>query len=131
MVWPSVEAGPIIKGNVAIIIALMGNHQTRLFAVEAPSLPLDITDEVLTLGAKERGKILSQIPKSATIATLKETSGINFGVAFVDWTDRDAKLSWNQITDIMREVKEKGIERKDLRWGTSYIEKEFKPEVQK
>ena len=131
VVWPSVETGPIIKGNVAIIIGLMGNHQTRVFAVEAPSLPLDITDEVLALGAKERGKILSQIPKSATIATLKETSGINFGVAFVDWTDRDVKLTWNQLSDIMHEVKEKGVVRKDRVWGTSYIEKEFKPEVQK
>jgi len=31
----------------------------------------------------------------------------------------------------MREVKVKGVVRNDLRWGTSYIEKEFKPEVQK
>ena len=40
-------------------------------------------------------------------------------------------MDWNQIFDVMREVKEKGVIHKDLRWGTTYIEKEFKPEVQK
>jgi uncharacterized protein YlbG (UPF0298 family) len=40
-------------------------------------------------------------------------------------------MDWNQISDVMREVKEKGVVRKDRVWGTSYIEKEFKPEVQK
>jgi hypothetical protein len=29
----------------------------------------------------------------------------------------------------MREVKEKGVVRKDRVWGTSYIKKEFKPEA--
>jgi hypothetical protein len=29
------------------------------------------------------------------------------------------------VFDIMREVKEKGTPRKDPRWGTPYIEKEF------
>jgi len=40
-------------------------------------------------------------------------------------------ISWDQLSVIMREVKEKGVVRKDRVWGTSYIEKEFKPEVQK
>jgi hypothetical protein len=31
----------------------------------------------------------------------------------------------------MWEVEEKGVVRKDLRWGITYIEKEFKSEVQK
>ena len=40
-------------------------------------------------------------------------------------------LDWNLVPDIMREVKGKGVVRKDRVQGTSYIEKEFKPEVQK
>jgi hypothetical protein len=43
----------------------------------------------------------------------------------------NVRLDWNQIFDIMHEVKEKGVEHKDRVWGTSYIEKEFKPETQK
>jgi hypothetical protein len=41
------------------------------------------------------------------------------------------QLDWNQLFDIMREAKEKGVVKKDRVWGTSYIEKEFKPEQQK
>jgi hypothetical protein len=49
-----------------------------------------------------------------------------------DWPDKTTfQLNWSQVFDIMREVKEKGTLRKDPRWGTSYIEKEFQPEVQK
>jgi hypothetical protein len=41
-----------------------------------------------------------------------------------DWPDTTTfQLDWNQVSDIMREVKEKGVMRKDPRWGTPYIEK--------
>jgi hypothetical protein len=141
MIWPSVY-GYIIKDDVAVFLGDVATKQpnpensratdSRLFAVKAPELSLDITDQVLAQGGKERRKSFWQIPKSATIATLKKTNdGIDVGIAFVDWTDRDIKLTWNQLSDIMREVKEKGVERKDRVWGTSYIEKEFKPETQK
>jgi hypothetical protein len=41
-----------------------------------------------------------------------------------DWPDKTAfQLDWNQVSDIMREVKEKGVVRKDLQWGTPYIER--------
>jgi hypothetical protein len=45
-----------------------------------------------------------------------------------DW---NIKLDWNQISDVMREVKETGVLRKERIRGTKYLEKEFKPEVQK
>jgi hypothetical protein len=141
MIWPSVR-GPVIQNDVAVFVGGKAYEppypgepkatKSRLFVVKAPGLPMDITDQVLALGAKDRGKSFSQIPKSGTIATLERTNdGIDVGIAFVDWTDRDIKLSWNQISDIMREMKENGVVRKDRVWGTSYIEKEFKPEVQK
>ena len=36
---------------------------------------------------------------------------------------RSVQLDWNQVSDIMREVKEKGTVHKDLRWGTPYLAK--------
>ena len=39
------------------------------------------------------------------------------------WPDNATlQLDWNQVSDIMRAVKEKGTVHKDLRWGTPYIE---------
>ena len=44
-----------------------------------------------------------------------------------DWPDKTTiQLDWREVSDIMREVKEKGVVHKDLRWGTTYIEREFK-----
>jgi uncharacterized protein YlbG (UPF0298 family) len=48
-----------------------------------------------------------------------------------DWPETIISLDWNQIADIMREVKEKGVVKKDRVCGYSYIEIEYKPEVQK
>ena len=50
----------------------------------------------------------------------------------IDWNKGATNtLNWNQISDIMREVKEKGVVKKDRVWGTKYIEIEYKPEIQK
>jgi hypothetical protein len=41
-----------------------------------------------------------------------------------DWPDTTTfQLDWNQVSDLMREMKEKGAVHNDLRWGTPYIEK--------
>ena len=41
-----------------------------------------------------------------------------------DWPDKTTvQLGWDQVSAIMREVKEKGALHKDPRWGTPYIEK--------
>jgi len=141
-IWPSVSSGPIIKNNVAIFVGnvaweprkfgerwIMG---TKLFAVKSPEPLLDITDEVLWRWCKDSGKDFEKISAKAMIVYIEETNNIEmcyFGI--LPHTDANIGLDWNQISDIMREVNEKGVAHKDLRWGTSYVEKEFKPEVQK
>ena len=103
-----------------------GSRVTHLFTFQPPGPAIDITDQVFAIGVKEKGTM----SKTASISSLsKLNDGVKIGVAFTGWTDQDIKLTWSQIYDIMREVKEKGVVRKDLRWGTSYIEKKFKPET--
>ena len=106
----------------------------RLFAVRAPELPLDITDEVLWQWSKKTGVDFEKALKIASVVTLNKKED-QLEIRFAFWNNDDWPrlflLDWNQISDIMREVKEKGVVRKDRVWGTSYIEKEFKPEVQK
>jgi len=106
--------------------------------VRAPKLPLDITDEVLWRWAKQSNDDLAKLLKNSDlfnkvhIGHFEETnSTLEFYVEILNVGNGVIRLNWNQLPDIMREVKEKGVVRKDRVWGTSYIEKEFKPEVQK
>jgi len=147
-IWPSLYGvGEVIKGDVAIFVGDKAYVQPdadnprgtkpRLFAVRSPALPLDITDEVLWRWSKTTGKDFAKAVQRFSLATPAEKNGqlelqLEFWTEEKDWPDTSTlQLDWNQVSDIMREVKEKGVVRKDLRWGTSYIEKEFQPEVQK
>jgi uncharacterized protein YceK len=143
MIWPSATGGKIVKKEVVIFEADKAWKQpkpgerwpmkSRLFAARAPDFPLDITDEILWRSTKSSGEDFSKLLKTATIAYFKGTNNaveFHFGVMRQpDFPELTISLNWDQIVDIMREVKEKGVVRKDLRWGTSYIEKEFKPET--
>jgi hypothetical protein len=47
---------------------------------------------------------------------------LEFWVDENGWPDNSTlQLDWNQVSDIMRAVKEKGTVRRDLQWGTPYI----------
>jgi len=145
MIWPSATGGKIVKNEVAIFEADKAwklpkpderwPMKPRIFAARSPDFPLDITDEILWRSAKSSRGDFSKLLKTTTIAFLEETNntvGFHFGIMSPPHNrDLNIYLNWNQIVDIMREVKEKGVVHKDLRWGISYIEKEFNPEVQK
>ena len=148
LIWPSLYGvGEVIKGDVAIFVGDKAYVQPdadnprgtkpRLFAVRSPGLPLDITDEVLWQWSKQSGKDFAKTLDRFSLATPAEKNGrldlqLEFWTEEKDWPDTSMlQLDWNQVSDIMRDVKENGAMHKDLRWGTSYIEKEFQPEVQK
>jgi len=121
LIWPSLYgAGEIIHGDVAIFVgdqAYVSSNpddprgtRPRLFAVQAPGLPLDITDEVLWYWSKASGKDFAKAEQQFNQAIPTETNN-----------RLELQLDWNQVSDIMRAVREKGTVRKDLRWGTPYI----------
>ena len=144
MIWPS-AGGVVVRNDVAVFVGDKAWKQPsfgerwpmkpRLFAVKAPELPLDITDEVLWRWSKQSKKNFTEIFGKDYISYSKETNNVLefhfFIVSIPDWKELNISMEWSQLSDIMREVKEKGVVHKDLRWGTSYIEKGFKPEVQK
>jgi hypothetical protein len=140
LIWPSLYGvGEVVKGNVAIFVgdrAYVSSDpddprgtKPRLFAVRSPGLPLDITDEVLWRWSKTTGKDFSKATQWFNMATPAEKNGqlelqLEFWAEEKDWPDKTTlQLDWNQVFDIMREVKEKGTLRKDPRWDTPYIEK--------
>jgi len=93
---------------------------------------LDITDEVLWRWSKQSGEDFTNVMRRASITYPKEKDNvIELFFAAGIHNDIVVRTDWNQILDVMREVKEKGVVRKDVRWGTTYIEKEFKPEEKK
>jgi hypothetical protein len=143
-IWPSVPSGPDVTNGIAVFVAEAAREprdpdepratMRRLFAVRAPELPLDITDEVIWQWSKTNKINFAEALKIASVVILNKKEG-RLEIRFAFWNNNDwprlVSLDWNQISEIMREVKEKGVVRKDRVWGTSYIEKEFKPEIQK
>jgi hypothetical protein len=140
LIWPSLYGvGEVIKGDVAIFVgdkAYVSSDpndpwgmKPRLFAVRSPALPLDITDEVLWRWSQASGKDFEKAEQLFSMVIPEEMNGqlelqLEFYTEEKDWPDKSTiLLSWDQLSDIMREVKEHGIAHKDLRWGTPYIEK--------
>ena len=138
-IWPALYGvGEVIKGDVAIFVGDKAYVQPdadnprgakpRLFAVQSPALPLDITDEILWRWSKTTGKDFARTVDRFSMVTPVEKNGqlelqLDFWTQEKDWPDKTTfQLDWNQVSDIMREVKVKGVVRKDLRWGTPYVE---------
>jgi hypothetical protein len=132
MIWPSLESQALVNGDTVVFIGLMGDHESKFFAAKPLNPPLDITGGVLLQWSKESGTNFAKALEVAGAGTL-EKNGDKLEFHFTFWSKeswpRVVVLDWNQISDIMREVKEKGVVRKDRVWGTSCIEKEFKPET--
>jgi hypothetical protein len=139
-IWPSLYGvGEVIKGDVAIFVGdkayvepdadIPRGTKPRLFAVRSPALPLDITDEVLWQWSKKSGKDFAKALDRFEMLTPAEKNGqfelqLEFWTEEKDWPDTSLlQLDWNQVFDIMREVKEHGVMRQDPRWNTPYIEK--------
>lgn len=139
LIWPSLfTRDEIIKGDLALFVGDEAYVTTnpddprgtkpRLFAVSAPGLPLDITEEVLWYWCKASGKDFAKAVRLFNVATLENRGDtvevqLEFYVNERDWPDTARlQLDWNQISEIMRTVKAKGTTHKDPRWGTPYIE---------
>ncbi len=137
MIWAYID-NPVINEDVAVFAARV-DYNPRLFAVKGLETPLDITDEVFWRWSIESGHDFADVFKAASIYdfTLKSKEGklcFEFGI----WTNGNScavpvNLSWPQVSDIMREVKEKGALQKTLVWGKSYeyLAKDFQSKVRK
>lgn len=139
LIWPSLfGTDVIIKKDLALFVgdeAYVSSNpddargtKPRLFAVVAPSPPLDITDEVVWYWCKASGKEFARAQRLFNMATLvnqgdKVEVQMEFYVNESGWPDNASfQLDWNQISEIMRTVKAKGTIQRDPRWGTPYIE---------
>ena len=139
VVWPSLSGVPeIINHDVALFVGDKTYASSdpdapqavrpRLFAVREPGLPLDITDQILWNWSQKSGKDIAQAERLLEMVTPVETDGklvvkLDFWEDGYAWPDNGkVELTWDQVLDMMRTVKQKGVEHRDLRWHTRYIE---------
>lgn len=139
LIWPSLSGVPeIIHGDVALFVGDKTYAspdpdepqaaKPRLFAVQEPGLPVDITDEILWSWSALPGKDIAKAERLLEMVTPVETDGklevkLDFWEDGYGWPDSTrVDFMWNQVLDIMRTVKEKGAKHRDLRWHTPYIE---------
>ena len=147
LIWPSLYGvNEVVKGGLAIFVGERGYvdegakvTHPRLFAVQSPELPLDITDEVLWRWAKASDKDFAKTSAKFTLVTPEEkndrlelhlefSSENKWSGADKDWPDKSTlQLDWNQVSEILRAVKTKGVVEKDLRWHTPFIGEKFQP----
>lgn len=143
-IWPSLEAiNDIVKGDLALFIAEKAFVEPervthpRIFAVRAPELPLDLTDEILWRWSKANNKNFGKtLDKIYSLGMDEKSDGLQVTLEFwtrnelastrEDWPDEGAVfLTWPQVDEIMRSVKTRGTVQKDIRWHTEYIGERF------
>ena len=140
VVWTFLESEVFQKDGVAVFLAQKyylwdgldkrWGEEARVFAVKAPELPIDISTEIAGRWAQKSGKDV----KAAL--TYLHDNGIMNGKVNGDNLDfymngSDMIVSWDEISDMMRVVKENGAVHKDPELGTKCWEMEFRPVVQK
>ena len=139
LIWPALYGvGEIVHDDLAIFVGERGYLEAgdrvthpRLFAVKAPELPLDITDEVLWRWAKTSGSNFTKTRERFSLVIPEEKNGqLSLHLEFITddpaWADKSALLlDWSQVSEIMAAVKKKGVVEKDLRWRTPFIGEEF------
>ena len=142
MVWPSLMSATVVKNGIAVFVAnrTMATNKIdgiwpqtwRLFAVRAPEPPLDITDEVVGRWAQESGKDAAKYLDEPEPIEPQEKSGkIDTEFSFYDIPGAVISLSWDQLSNIVDEVKTNGVQNKDLKWNLICVDKKFKPGVKK
>lgn len=133
MIWPSVR-GPVFENGLVIFVGDKSREPQdpqdlqatvpRLFAVQAPEPPLDITEEVLRQWERVSGDKSENVVKWARIVNFdKRNDGLELHFERGTRPGLDIALNWGQIAEVMREVKENGASFKDRVFGTIYIEK--------
>jgi len=109
-------------------------QESRVFAVRATELPVDISTEIVGRWAKESGRnvgtTLTNLYFKGIMGAKVEGDKLSFHFDQSDMNVRDASdilVSWEQIKAMMHFVKEKGIVHKDPVLGTKCYEMENEP----
>jgi len=137
LVWPSLYGvDEVIHSGMAVFVGDVTHGgrtsratRPRLFVVQAPGLPVDITYEVLSRWSAAAGKDFRTALEKFSLVTPVAKAG-RLELQFDFWTEDGEKgwpdkavlqLDWPQLTDMMRAVKQRGGVKKDSRWRTPFL----------
>jgi hypothetical protein len=101
--------------------------EPRLFVEKFPGVPVDITSDILWRWAQSAGRDFSKTQEALiTVSPGESQTGLELQLEFYardpGWPDKAAlQLSWQQVTNIVRDVSAKGVLRRDVRWDSPYI----------
>ncbi len=139
-IWPSLFCDTLVVkddtalfgGDKAFLHAGAASIHPRLFAVQYPGLPVDITKDILWRWAVANGRDLNKTFSRYSLAMPEENHGgvvvhLEFWsgsyMSDEDWPETgELQLDWSEVLKIMHSVQVKGMLEKDLRWHTPYIE---------
>lgn len=129
-VWPYIGGNVYVTNELAVFIAEVGTKtprphewrstESRVFAVEGKSIPVDITDQVFHRGMPNVSKDNRGRSNAKIAFIVRKDERIKFGYA-TSGPDVNVELSWPEIVDVMNSAKAKGVVRKDRVWRQSYI----------
>ena len=143
-VWPSLSASrTAIRGNLAFFTGdtTRRDHgsfvtQARLYAVQVPEPPVDVTDEALWLWTQSAGKKFDTAAAKLMMVTPQAGDrGLTLHFDFLtdsglitdsSWPDKaEYELSWTQVTNLVHGVAAKAAMRRDARWHIEYLKANF------
>ena len=135
LVWPTLSRFvPLGKDAVLFIGYLIDGPDDpypsrrgplRLLAAQGPGPVMDITDDVLLLWLKPTAASFVQELASSRIDTIKKSdTGILVDVFQYPGKTGTVGLTRDQLFQIMRETKDKGIRMKDPGLGTPYLKRD-------
>ena len=124
MICPLVSKIVII--NDVAVFAARADDKDRLFAVRGLETPLDIKDEMFWRWSKKSGADFSEVLKTTAIFdhTLKSSDNRLY-FEFVIYKNGNSSeipvsLDWNEIIDMMNEVRAKGVVHKTSIYGRRF-----------
>jgi hypothetical protein len=121
IVWPWVFSDVFIHGDVAIFLGENPGHEIRLFAVQPPEVPLDITSQVVGDWAQVSGKDAPTLTAAAAPIGGKQAANgdLEFYFEFSGGIHPGTNLivKWSRVPDMMAAVRAHGVEGKDRSFG--------------
>jgi hypothetical protein len=104
----------------------------RLFAVQGNGPAVDITDDIILLWAKASGTNAVDALRKAYVASLsKRTNTIEIEVAVMFGGWGTVELSQDQLNKIILQAKQTGKEMEDPGFGTPYLKRDWKLDLDK
>ena len=135
LIWPELYGvNEVVHSNLAVFVGIVngltpGKPEPRLFLVQAPRTPVDVTDEMLWRWAHDNHRDFSRALEKYTLVTPADSPG-RLQLRFEFWLDDgetgwpaqgDLTLAWKDLPGLLQQAEKRAVPVKDARWHTPYL----------